>query len=369
MSHLRRIAVLLLISLTAAYGLAVAPARAAGAEAIKAADYIVSTFEATGDKRFGDVGSAADSVLALAATGDAKYADDIAAITTFLQSSAPAYVKPDSAGASGAAKLAIVAAAVKAEPTSFGGVDLLATVTDGVGADGAFGAFPGPFSSGLAMVALARNGRAVPDSMVDYLLRYAEPRSGTTGGGFGCATYPFKADGDCPAADPDSTAMAVLGLRASGSAKATQAVTDALAWLQGTQQADGSWQNYSPVNSTGLVGPLFPAGSEQATKAAAYVSSKQLSSGALTTGVDTKADLIATQQGIFALTGTTYATIAAGQPSPSASASATRSPSASPSAEPGPATPSGQDPLVGWTTAALLVVVLAGFAVARRRAS
>jgi hypothetical protein len=63
--------------------------------------------------------------------------------------------------------------------------------------------------------------------------------------------------------------------------------------------------------------------------------------------------------------GTTYATIAAGQPSPSA----TRSPSASPSAEPGPATPSGQDPLVGWTTAALLVVVLAGFAMARRRAS
>ena len=33
MSHLRRIAVLLLISLTAAYGLAVAPARAAGTEA------------------------------------------------------------------------------------------------------------------------------------------------------------------------------------------------------------------------------------------------------------------------------------------------------------------------------------------------
>ena len=60
MSHLRRIAVLLLISLTAAYGLAVAPARAAGAEAIKAADYIVSTFEATGDKRFGDVGGEFD---------------------------------------------------------------------------------------------------------------------------------------------------------------------------------------------------------------------------------------------------------------------------------------------------------------------
>ncbi len=367
MSHLRRIAVLLLISLTAAYGLAVAPARAAGAEAIKAADYIVSTFEATGDKRFGDVGSAADSVLALAATGDAKYADDIAAITTFLQSSAPAYVKPDSAGASGAAKLAIVAAAVKAEPTSFGGVDLLATVTDGVGADGAFGAFPGPFSSGLAMVALARNGRAVPDSMVDYLLRYAEPRSGSAGGGFGCATYPFKADGDCPAADPDSTAMAVLGLRASGSAKATQAVTDALAWLQGTQQADGSWQNYSPVNSTGLVGPLFPAGSEQATKATAYVVSQQLASGALTTGTDTKADLIATQQGIFALTGTTYATSGGAQPSASATPSAVAS--TSPTAAPVPATPSAPNPVIGWTTAGLLVLMLAFFVLARRRAS
>ena len=367
MSPLRRIVVLLLVSLTSAFGLAVAPARAAGTEAIKAADYIVSTF--AGSKRFGDVGSAADSLLALAATGDAKYAADITAITTFLQSSAPAYVKADAGGVTGAAKLAIVAAAVKVDPASFGGVDLLAAVKAGIGGDGAFGAYPGPFSSGLGMLALARNGQPVPDAMVDYLLRYAEPRSGSAGGGFGCATYPFKAGGDCPAADPDSTAMAVLGLQASGSAKATQAATDALAWLQGTQQADGSWQNYSPVNSTGLVGPLFPAGSEQATKAAAYVASKQLPSGALTTGVDTKANLIATQQGIFALTGTTYATIGAGQPSPSASPSPAASPSASPSAEPGPATPSGQDPLVGWTTAALLVVVLAGFAVARRRAS
>ena len=161
--------------------------------------------------------------------------------------------------------------------------------------------------------------------------------------------------------------MAVLGLRASGSAKATQAVTDALAWLQGTQQADGSWQNYSPVNSTGLVGPLFPAGSEQATKATAYVVSQQLASGALTTGTDTKANLIATQQGIFALTGTTYATIGGAQPSASATPSAVAS--TSPTAAPVPATPSAPNPVIGWTTAGLLVLMLAFFVLARRRAS
>jgi len=337
MSLASRTVTLLLISLLAATSFPDGTARAAGAEAINAGDYLVSTFKPGTDAAYGDAGSAADSLLALASTGDAKYGEDIAGILAFLQDQAEAYVKPDASGTSGAAKLALVAAVTSTDARDFGGVDLIANIKAGIGADGSFGAWPGPFASGLAMVALARNSEEVPDTMVNYLLTYAEPRANGAGGGFGCSTYPFKKDGDCPASDPDSTGMAVLGLRAAGTATSTAAANDALEWLTSTQQADGSWQNFSPVNSTGLVGPLFPAGSEQATKATAYVISCQLDSGALTTGTDSKANLIATQQGLLALTQKTYLTIGARElsatSSPTPSGAATALPSTPPSSE------------------------------------
>ena len=75
-------------------------------------------------------------------------------------------------------------------------------------------------------------------------------------------------------------------------------------------------------------------------------------SGALTTGTDTKADLLATQQGILALTGKTYATI--GEPAAAApSAPATTEPTATPA--PAPAAPSGTDPAVAWSVGVLVL--------------
>lgn len=376
MSLVRRTLTMVMVVLLSTVGLTALPARAATAEANKAADFIVSTFKPGTATPYGEVGSAADSLIALASTGDTSYDDDIAGILAFLQKNAKTYVGAKSAGTAGAAKLAVAAAAAKADARSFGGVDLIAEITGGVGADGAFGAFPGPFSSGMAMVALARNGAAIPATMVDYLLTYQEPRNGTDGGGFGCTTYPFDPSGDCPKADPDSTAMAVLGLQAEGSGKATTAADAALDWLKGMQMADGSWQNYSPVNSTGLAGPLFPADSDQATRATAYVVSKQLASGGLTTGTTDKADLVATQQGIFALTGVTYATVggaaapASATPSPSGTAVASASPTASPAASPAPAPQSATDPLfaaLGIGFVVLTVVALVGLGIANGR--
>ncbi len=91
---------------------------------------------------------------------------------------------------------------------------------------------------------------------------------------------------------------------------------------------------------------------------------RQSSDGLLCQGT---INLIATQQGIFALTGTTYATIGGAQPSASATPSAVAS--TSPTAAPVPATPSAPNPVIGWTTAGLLVLMLAFFVLARRRAS
>ena len=355
MAQLRRLFAVLAVALLIAAGPLAGTARAASPEAIKAADYIVSTFGGDAAAPYGELGSAADSLLALVATGDSKYTADITGILGYLKAGAADYVKPDASGDAAVANLALVAAATGESATDFGGVDLITRLTEGVGADGAFGAWPGPFSSGLAMVALARNGQPVPESMVTYLLTYAEPRSGDEGGGFGCSTYPFAKDGDCPAADPDSTAMAVLGLQAAGTEQAIDAATDALAWLAATQQPDGSWQNYSPVNSTGLVGPLFVADTASATKATEFVIGQQLDSGALTTGTDDKPNLIATQQGIFALTGSTYLTIGS---TASANPTATAAPGASvqPSA---PATPSGGGTDLLWPVLGALVIVTA----------
>ena len=93
--------------------------------------------------------------------------------------------------------------------------------------------------------------------------------------------------------------------------------------------------------------------------------SKQLASGALSTGLDNKANLLATQQGIFALTDQTYATIGLSTATPTATAAPESTATAAPETS-APATPSGTDPAVMWTVGALLLLLLGGAAAASR---
>lgn len=359
----RRALAVLLVAVLVGIGPLTSPAGAADDPVTRAADSIVATFQPGTAKPYGDVGAAADSLLALAATADDRYASGINGILAFLKKQAKTYVKPKAAGTSGAAKLALVAAATGSSATSFGGVNLIAIIKAGVGRKGSFGGWPGPFASGTAMVALARNGEKVPKKMVTYLLSYAEPRTDGKGGGFACTTYPFEARTGCPAADPDSTAMAVLGLQAAGSAKAKAAAASALEWLRETQRPDGSWTNYAPVNSTSLAGPLFPAESEQFARAVGYLLTQQLPEGALTTGADPGANLLATQQGVLGLTGTTYATLGEATPVPLPAPAATTAPTVAPASDSGAA--------VAWSLG-ILALIAAGvvtYFVAGRRPS
>lgn len=365
---MRRAFAVLLAAVLLGIGPLAGMARAADDPVTRAADHIVSTFKPGAAKPYGEVGEAADSLLALVATADPRYATEIEQLLAFLKKQAKNYVKPKAAGTSGAAKLALVAAAAKADAKNFGGVDLITTIKDGIGAKGAFGPWPGPFASGSAMVALARNGEQVPATMVSYLLTYAEPRVDGKGGGFACTTYPFEARTGCPAADPDSTAMAILGLQAAGTTEARAAAASALAWLADTQQADGSWQNYAPVNSTSMAGPLFPAEAEQSTRAVRYLLTQQLPSGALTTGAPTtdgggEPNLLATQQGVLGLTRTTYANVGDAAPVPLPA----------PPTQTAPAAPAASDPAaaVAWSlaVAALLAAgVIVYFVGGRQRA-
>lgn len=276
--------------------LIVSPAHAQDDEASLAADWISS-------QTAGDPGQQAEQVIALVSAGNSRYDDEIDIIVTNLKSKAADYTS-DSPEA--AAKLAIVAAATGNDASSFGDVNLTGTIIESVRSDGSFGSFPGPFASGLAMVALARTGSQVPAAMISYLL--SEPYILSDG----CFTF---AEGE--AADPDSTSMAILGLQAAESSD--PALAKAQDCLAGLQQSDGSFQAYSPVNSTGLAGPLLL--DDARDKAREYVASHQLADGALTTGGEggDAADLLASTQGILVLTNQTYLTVGTNADIPDAS--------------------------------------------------
>jgi hypothetical protein len=301
-----------IIAIFAAVAIAVlafaSPARAASTEAIKAADWIVANNATEADW---DAGTICDDLFALASTNDIKYQSAITKRVDYLKTATASYVGTNAARA---AKMAACLTAVGENPKSFDGVNLITIIKDGIGADGSFSF---PFNTGMAMVALARNGETIPANMITNMLTYR-----STDGGFswapGQATY-----------DPDMTSMAILGLKAAGYTGSE--LTGAIAFMEEEQLANGNWPAYSPINSTGLAGPLM--GSSSSAAAASYVKGQQLSNGGLPNvenGED--ADLMATQQGILALTNQTYVTItydpAPASPSTSPSATSSTSPSA-----------------------------------------
>ncbi|MDR1767485.1 MAG: terpene cyclase/mutase family protein, partial [Propionibacteriaceae bacterium] len=265
----------------------------------RAASYLVSQL-VDGDHleaAFGAESITADGLLALAATGNADFADAIAAMAGYLEKHAADY-----AGSSpeAAAKLALAAQAARADPTAFGGVDLIAEVEDGVNADGSFGATPMPYSAGLAMVALARAGRAVNPELTSWLVSQAS----------GDGSFSYSKGG---AADPDNTAGAVLGLvAASSDATGAGAALDAAKrWAASSQQDDGHWEGMSPVNSTAVLGSALLAAGVPQPEATAWLADQQLPDGSLPAKPGGDGDLFATAQAVLLLAGGDYLTVSA----------------------------------------------------------
>lgn len=259
-------------------------AHAESEEVTRTADWIA-------DQSTDNVGQMADQVLALASTDGDEYSGRIGVLVNTLIEQAEEYSQESPEAA---AKLSIVASATGQDPADFGGVDLTTLVAQSVRVDGSYGQYPGPFASGLAMVAMTRAGTDVPASMISYLLSAPFRQAD---GCFGVAE-------DEPS-DADSTAMAIVGLRAIESPHT--ALAKAETCLAAMQESDGSFASASPVNSTGLAAPLLPE--DASDKARDYVISQQIDDGALTTGDADTGDLMASTQGIFALTQQTYLSI------------------------------------------------------------
>ena len=167
------------------------------------------------------------------------------------------------------AKLLVFAQEAGADPTSYGGVDLVTRVNRTVARSGRvadrseFGDFANTIGQAFAARGLARAGSRKADRVISFLLRQqCDP------GFFRLDFSGPSRDQSCDDArranrrpDTDVTALAVLNLRELPRAERTRAVRRALTganrWLRGTQKRNGSFgggvaTEASNANSTGL---------------------------------------------------------------------------------------------------------------------
>ncbi len=187
-----------------------------------AADFLARTL-ADGDDRYVypdstyfDGGNTIDAIIALAGSGTGatqaeeslRYLEDN--LDVYVGSGGEAY-----AGPTAKALLAVVVAG--GDPTSFGGVDLVADLealeSEGRFSDAsAYGDYSNTIGQSLALIALLRAGQTVSTASVDVLLDQQ------------CADGGFRGalDGDACVSDPDATAFAAQALIAAGSTAAAE---------------------------------------------------------------------------------------------------------------------------------------------------
>ena len=246
-----------------------------------------------------DTGLAVDVALALHGVGEQeatvqavsdRLAEDVATYT------APGFGTLTSAGAT--AKAVVLAEAVGADPSSYGGTDLVdqleRTVADGGPAAGRIQDVLDPKERSAADYAnvvgqaYAVQGLAAADSpeagaATDFLLAQQ-----CSGGWFRLdfSKDATSADQSCDAdpsskPDLDTTSFALRALRADDSAPVVEARDSALAWLKQQQAKDGSFGGSGAgtpnTNSTGLAGTALGEAEDTAgaERAATWVFGRQ----------------------------------------------------------------------------------------------
>jgi hypothetical protein len=177
----------------------------------------------------------------------------VRAALAYLESDVDAYVTQN--GADGPGQLALLildAEAAGADPTHFGGTDLVARLLATEQPDGRFGTAAqvanyaaGNYEQGLALQALGvagvRGGHAL-DAAVDYLVGQQCPDGGWSFTDQAVDSCVVSAT-DYTGPDTNSTAQAVQGLAAQGAVTPTVA-SGALGFYTAGQDADGGWSYY-----------------------------------------------------------------------------------------------------------------------------
>ena len=236
-------------------------------------------------------GQQADVMVAMRLTGTPAPA--LRARMRAMAAAAPAYA--DTAGAT--AKVVLGAVAAGGNPSALGGVDYLARLSTQSTGAGRYGR--NAFDQGLAMIALRAATGKVPAAAVTTLL------AAKSGPGWNLDLNATGAPG------VDSTALAVVALRAGGQSCASAPIREARAWLA-AQRANGGWTAYpgSPpsANSTALVARADIACGAPARGALDLLRSLQQRSGAIRfTRAQPESRLLATSESVAPLAGVSLA--------------------------------------------------------------
>lgn len=245
-----------------------------------------------------DGGTTADAIFALAAAGVGK--DKIEATIRYFAEHVDDYTSlHDKTGKPGPydgsiGKAAVAALVAGADPTHFGGYNLLRalehdqctapsqpkntndTKTPVCPAAGAARNIYSSISESLAILAEARGA-------AKYGSAYAPDGAALSYfGSLQCANGGFTAQttggGKC-VSDPDATGYAVMALQAAGHRSA--ALGRAVRWLNKQRNADGSWtaQHVHNVDSTGLAAAALRAQGIDTHRSAVWLVSQQVDSG------------------------------------------------------------------------------------------
>lgn len=183
-------------------------------------------------------GQSLDAIYALRSAGYDPAKDSTGGVTPidYLRANASALTSPGAA-----AKGALAAKALGLDPKAVNGTDLAGLVAAAYAPDtGAYAS--DDFSQSIAMIGLACTGNPVGAKAIDALRANQVEADG--GWGFGGGS------------DPDTTAIAIQALVATGVPTADPALVKALAYLRATQGSDGGWgfdPSESNVSSTAYV--------------------------------------------------------------------------------------------------------------------
>jgi hypothetical protein len=247
-----------------------------------------------------DVGLTSDALLSLVAAGQRQepvFAASLAAVASHLSGYATFPTGSTTALLAGpVAKTLFLAQVSGADPTSFGGLDLPATLRSllttsgtnsgrfsdhGTGSDTSNG-----FSQAFAVLGLLHDRGGVPESAVSFLLAQQCPS--------GAFRLFYDTPGGCrdnSQADPDATSVTIQALSAllttdPGQSALSTARSAAAQWLVSRQQPDGGLGGAGPTaaenaNTTALAAVAFrETGQPSAAEAAQrYVARLQLPSG------------------------------------------------------------------------------------------
>ncbi len=241
-------------------------------------------------------GQSLDAIYALRTAGYDPAKDSVGGVTPvdYLKANAAALTSPGAA-----AKGALAAKALGLDPKTVNGIDLAGIVAAAYDPDtGAYAV--DDFSQSIAMIGLACTGNPVEAKAIDALRATQVETEG--GWGFGGGS------------DPDTTAIAIQALVATGVPPADPALVKALAYVKASQGNDGGWgfdPSESNASSTAYVVQALIALGEDPDSAAwekdgvtpvAYLLSQQNADGSFK-GFD---PAYATNQVLPALAGKTF---------------------------------------------------------------